>query len=157
MTSHACFKYLSFNKLQIALICILIYIINNDYFITTGLSILVLQELQATILSNPHVNRAMCHVAQRRDLCFPLEPLDSLLVVAVPPVPRSGPLPVPFYMHPSRTQSPHVSETASDDVMSLDQLQTLGTAPDQSGAPKPKTKMQLWHDCHQCALDSSCP
>ena len=40
-------------QLQIVLICILIYIINNDYFITTGLSMLALRELQATILSNP--------------------------------------------------------------------------------------------------------
>jgi len=64
-------------QLQIALIHILIYIINNDYFITTGLSMLALRELQATILSNPHVNRAMRHVAQGEDPCFPLEPLDS--------------------------------------------------------------------------------
>ena len=54
--SHNC-------QLQIALIHILIYIINNNYFITTGLSMLALRELQATILSNPHVNRAMHHVA----------------------------------------------------------------------------------------------
>ena len=94
------------SQLQIALIHIFIYIIDNDYFITTGLSMLVLRELQATILSNPHVNHAMCHVAQRRDLCFPLEPLDSLLVVAVPLVPRSGPPPVPFHMQPSQKQSP---------------------------------------------------
>ena len=71
-------------QLQIVLIRILIYIINNDYFITTGLSMLALRELQATILSNPCVNHAMHHVALRRDLHFSLEPLDSLLMVAVP-------------------------------------------------------------------------
>jgi len=75
-------------QLQIVLIHILIYIINNDYSITTGLSMLALCKLQATILSNLCVNCAMCHVAQGGDLCFPLEPLDSLLVVAVPPVMR---------------------------------------------------------------------
>jgi len=62
-------------QLQIALICILIYIINNNYFITTGLSMLALCKLQATILSNPHVNHAMCCVAQEGDLCFLLNPL----------------------------------------------------------------------------------
>jgi len=144
-------------QLQIALIHILIYIINNDYFITTGLSMLALRELQATILFNPHVNRAMHRVAQGGDLCFPLEPLDSLLTVAVPPVPSSGPPLVPFHTHSSQKQSPHMSGTASDDVMSLDQFQTLGTTPDQTGVPKPKTKMQLWHDCRRCALDSNCP
>jgi len=50
-----------------------------------------------------------------------------------------------------------MSGTASDDVMSLDWSQTLGTTPDQTGVPKPKTKMQLWHDRHRCALDSNCP
>jgi len=144
-------------QLQIALIRILIYIINNDYFITTGLSMLALQELQATILSNLHVNHAMRCVAQGGDLHFPLEPLDSLLMVAVPPVPSLGPPPVPFYMHPSRKQSPHVSGTASDDIMSLDQSQTLGTTLDQTGVPKPKTKMQLQRDYHRRALDSNCP
>jgi len=118
---------------------------------------LALRELQATILSNLHVNCAMHRVAQGEDLHFPLESLDSLLAVAVPPAPRSGPPPVPFYMHPSRKQSPHMSGTASDDVMSLDQIQTLGTAPDQSGAPKPKTQTQLWRDRHWRALDSICP
>jgi len=144
-------------QLQIVLIRILIYIINNNYFITTGLSMLALRELQATILSNLHVNCAMCHVAQEEDLCFPLEPLDSLLAVAVPLVPRSGPPPVLFHTYPSQKQSSHVSGTASDDVMSLDQIQTLGTAPDKSGAPKPKTKTQLQRDRHQHALDSNCP
>jgi len=144
-------------QLQIALIRILIYIINNDYFITTGLSMLALHELQATILSNLCVNRAVCHVALGGDLRFPLESLDSLLTVAVPPVPSSGPPPVLFHMHLSRKQSPHMSGTASDDVMSLDQTQTLGTTPDQTGVPKPKTKMQLRCDCHRCALDSNCP
>jgi len=144
-------------QLQIVLIRILIYIINNDYFITTGLSMLVLRELQATILSNLHVNRAMRHVAQRRDLHFPLEPLDSLLAVAVLLVLRSDPPPFLFHMHPSWKQSSHVSGTACDDIMSLDQIQTLGTAPDQSGTPKPKTKTQLRCDYRQCTLDSNCP
>ena len=148
--SHDC-------QLQIVLIHILIYIINNDYFITTGLSMLVLCKLQATILSNPRVNRAMRHVAQRGDLRFPLKPLDSLLMVAVPLVPSSGPPPVPFHMHPSQKQSPHMSGTASNDIMSLDQSQTLDTTPDQTGVPKPKTKMQLQHDHCRCALDSNCP
>jgi len=118
-------------QLQIALIHILIYIINNNYFITTELSMLALRELQAIILSNPHINHAICCVVHEGDLCFPLEPLDSLLIVAVSPVLRLGPPPVPFYIHPSRKQSPHMSGTASDDVMSLDRIQTLGTAPDQ--------------------------
>jgi len=144
-------------QLQIVLIHILIYIINNNYFITTGLSILVLRELQATILSNPRINRAMCRVALGGDLHFPLEPLDSLLMVAVPLVPSSGPPPAPFHMHPSWKQSPHVSGTASDDVMSLDWTQTLGTTPDQTGVPKSKTKTQLQHDHHRHALDSNCP
>jgi len=144
-------------QLQIALIRILIYIINHDYFITTGLSIIALRELQATILSTLHKNRAMHRVAQGGDLHFPLEPLDSLLAVAVPPVPRSGPPPVLFYMHPSQKQSPHVSGTASDDVMSLDRMQTLGTLLDQSDAPKPETEMQLRHDCCWRALDSNFP
>jgi len=98
----------------------------------------------------------MHHVAQRRDLCFPLEPFDSLLVVAVPPVLSSGPPPVPFHMHLSQKQSLHVSGTASNDIMSPDQTQTLGTTPDQFGVPKPKTKMQL--RCDRCghALDSNC-
>ena len=145
--SHDC-------QLQIALICILIYIINNDYFIT---SMLALCKLQATILSNLCASRAMHHVALGGDLHFPLEPLDSLLMVAVPPVLSSGPPPVPFHTHPSWKQSPYISGTASNDVMSLDQTQTLGTTPDQTGVPKPKTKTQLWHDCHRCALDSNCP
>jgi len=93
-------------QLQIALIYILIYIINNDYFITTGLSMLVLCELQATILSNLCVNRAIHYIAQGGDLCFSLEPLDSLLVVAVPPVPSSGPPLVPFHTYLSWKQSP---------------------------------------------------
>ena len=118
---------------------------------------LALCELQTTILSNPCVNHAMCHVAQGGDLCFPLEPLNSLLVMAVPPVLSSGPPPVPFYMHLSWKQSLHVSGTASDDVMSPDRTQTLGTAPDQSGVPKPKTKTQLRHDHHWRTLDSNCP
>jgi len=147
--SHDC-------KLEIALIYILIYIVNNDYFIDTGLSILALHELQATILSNPCVNHAICHVAQGGDLCFPLEPLDSLLSVAMPPVLSSGPSPVQFHMHPSQKQSTHVGGTASNDVMSLDWTQTLGTALDQSGVPKPRTKTQLWCDHHWCALDSNC-
>ena len=140
-------------QLQIVLIRILIYIINNDYFITTGLSMLALQELQATILSNLHVNHAMHYVAQEGDLCFPLEPLDSLLAV----VPRLDPPPVLFHTHLSWKQSPHVSGTASNDVMSLDWMQTLGTALDQSDAPKSKTKMQLRHDHRRHALDSNCP
>ena len=118
---------------------------------------LVLCELQATILSNLHVNRTMCRVAQGGDLRFPLEPLDSLLVVAVPLAPSSDPLLVLFHTHPSWKQSSHVSGTASDDVMSPDWAQTLDTTPDQSGVPKPKTKMQLQCDRHWCALDSNCP
>jgi len=148
--SHNC-------KLQIVLVRILIYIINNNYFIDTRLSMLVLRKLQATILSNPCVNHAMCHVAQSRDLYFPLEPLDSLLTVAVPPVPSSGPPLVLFHTYLSQKQSPHVSGTASDDIMSLDQTQTLGTIPDQTGVSKPKTKMQLRCDHHWHALDSNCP
>ena len=118
---------------------------------------LVLHELQATILSNPHVNRAMCCVALEEDLRFPLEPLDSLLTVAVPPVPSSGPPPVPFHTYPSWKQFLHMSGTTSDDVMSLDRSQTLGTTLDQTGVPKPKSKMQLWHDHHRRTLDSNCP
>jgi len=148
--SHDC-------QLQIVLIRILIYIINNDYFITTGLSMLVLRKLQTTILSNLHVNHAMRHIALEGDLCFSLEPLDSLLTVAVPPVPSSGPPLVLFHTHPSWKQSSHMSGTASDDVMSLDWTQTLGTTPDQTGVPKPKTKTQLRCDCHRCTLDSNCP
>jgi len=143
-------------QLQIALICILIYIINNDYFITTGLSMLALRKLQATILSNLHVNCAMRRVALGGDLRFPLEPLDSLLTVAVPLVLSSGPPPVLFYTHLSWKQSPYMSGTASDDVMSLDWIQTLGTTPDQTGVPKSKTKTQLWCDCHRHTLDSNC-
>ena len=144
-------------QLQIVLIHILIYIINNDYFITTGLSMLALREPQATILSNPHINCAMCCIAQGGDLHFPLEPLDSLLAVAVPLVLRSGPPPVLFYMHLSQKQSPHMSGIASNDIMSPDWIQTLGTALDQSGAPKPKTKTQLQHDRRWHTLDTNCP
>ena len=118
---------------------------------------LVLRELQATILSNPRVNCAMHHVALGGDLCFPLEPLDLLLTVAVPPVLSLGPPPVPFHMHPSQKQSSHVSGTASNDVMSLDQTQTLGTTPDQTGVLKPKTKTQLQRDHRRRAFDSNCP
>jgi len=78
--THSCDQ-----QLQIVLICILIYIINNDYFITTGSSMLALQELQATILSNPHVNQFMWQVAQSGDPHFPLDSIDSPLnPVAVP-------------------------------------------------------------------------
>jgi len=73
------------------------------------------------------------------------------------PAPSLGPPPVPFYTHPSQKQSPHVSGTASNSVMSPDQTQTLGIAPDQSDVPKPKTKMQLQHNHRWRALDSNCP
>ena len=132
-------------------------ITNNHSFITTGLSMLALRELQATILFNLCVNCAMRHVVLGGDLCFPLEALDSLLTVAVPWVPSSGPPPVLLHIHPSWKQSPHMSGTASNDVMSLDQTQTLGTTLDQTGVPKPKTKTQLWCDHHRHALDSNCP
>ena len=78
-------------------------------------------------------------------------------MMAVPLVLSLGPPLVPFDMHPSWKQSPHVSGTASNDVMSLDRTKTLGTTPDQTGVPKPKTKAQLQHDHRRCALDSNCP
>jgi len=119
-------------QLQIVLICILIYIINNDYFITTGSSMLALWKLQATILFNPHVNQFMWQVTQGGDPRFPLDSIDPPLnLMAVPSAPSLGPPAVPFHSHPSRLPSPHVSGIASDDVTSLDRTQTLGTTPDQ--------------------------
>jgi hypothetical protein len=143
-------------QLQTALIRILIYIINNDYFTIYGSSMVALWELQATILSNPRVNRIMRRVAYGGDICFPLDPNDSLSVPeAVPLAPRSGPPPVPFHSRPPQMQSPHVSGKASDDVTSLDRTQTLGTTPDQmSGVPKPKTKSQLRRDRRRRVLDT---
>jgi len=132
-------------QLQIALIHILIYIIDNDYFITTGSSMLALWELQATILSNPHINQSMWRATQGRDPCFPLDPIDSPLnPVAVPLAPSPGPPAVPFHLRLSWLPSPHVSGIASDDVTSLDWTQTLGTTLDQpASVQKPKTKTQL--------------
>ena len=143
-------------QLQIALTRILIYNINNDYFITTGSSMLALWELQATILSNPHINQSIWCVTQGGDPRFPLDPIDSPLnPVAVPSAPSPGPPVVPFHLRPSRLLSPHVSGIASNDVMSLDWTQTLGTTPDQpAGIQKPKTKTQLRHDHRRCTLDT---